>query len=54
MSERSERTMGTAAIAVTAEPSVSEVEALSERSERTMGTAAIAVTAEPSASEVEA
>jgi hypothetical protein len=53
--------MGTAACAVTAEPSGSEVEArwrrgggVRERSERTMGTAACAVTAEPSGSEVEA
>ena len=54
MSERSERTDNTAALALRPEPSVSEVEALSERSERTIDTAAIALASEPSASEVEA
>jgi hypothetical protein len=45
MSERSERTMNTAAIALMPEPSVSEA---------TMNTAAIALMPEPSASEAEA
>ena len=54
MSERSERTPDTVALALMPEPSASEVEAMSERSERTIDTAALALTPEPSASEVEA
>ncbi|WP_167837652.1 hypothetical protein [Nocardia altamirensis] len=54
MSELCERTDNTAGIAVTSEPSVSEVEAVSELCERADDTAAIAVTPEPSVSEVQA
>ncbi len=54
LSELCERTDNTAGIAVTSEPSVSEVEAVSELCERADDTAAIAVTPEPSVSEVQA